>query len=93
MVASCAGAIPEVVEDGQTGLLVKPRDPVLLADGIEALAVTNQCVKKMRAKSRCAVHATSLWKRQLQKLCGFTTRSNLMKCSSMRCYTEYFITE
>jgi glycosyltransferase involved in cell wall biosynthesis len=38
VVGSRAGAIPEVVKDGETGLLVNPRDPVSLADGIETLA-------------------------------------------------------
>lgn len=37
VVGSRAGAIPEVVKDGETGLLVNPRDPVALADGIEKL--------------------------------------------------------
>jgi glycosyltransferase involved in cell wall biosynthesis len=38
VVGSCAGAIPEVVANGLTGLLVEPRDPKSLADGIELLA-------------------------------------------------------
>jgi glycosyltransferase involved in cell wall biosynthesis len=37
VVGSRAGAIPEVVKDGETGLLVNPRDAVALADGIEKL--------------------------------------------------------
>lgn len=37
VVGSRAGAIPEVVRDGETGLLVEPRDPVALADAIEKL--------------------------------------------------------
>jgi glycosyltransferase involved in cell wall biosynthesis len=39
VVGSRAGAIPEVVKDGETGLLVTPRDPVSMADGIEKLAL------------------------------------------------------
>lgn len=38
VVGSRAGAIPEVVEDGRTGVLVTPRDPVALANAIEGLA-------------------------------------------------------
>jgi glycosyltransferase involved in cell wall biosynthesis len=37
IVATTAGGIPEVVVDGETGLLVPPRDPHKLADAIVAL--------------------------------------------------------
>jgi glycosyltransferase involved in cell wall biosynthesis len=38
VVACRAAAVPEVVEDGRTGVLVTPRRPDLLADAIEGLA-------------------------------------------------------
>ena len=34
VVATRTGGVPEVVEDGETGLLVPPRDPDALADGV-----------------------------------------------------------
>jgi len=37
VVASRVGGIPEVVDDGETGLLVPPDDPAALADGLNAL--------------------------------------------------------
>jgi len=37
LVATAVGGIPEVVEDGVTGLLVPPRDPAALADAIARL--------------------------------------------------------
>lgn len=37
VVASNVGGIPEAVQDGVTGILVPPNDPVALADGIAAL--------------------------------------------------------
>ena len=52
VVGSRAGAIPEVVEDGVTGLLVTPRDPVTLADGIEKLVRNKSLCQEM---SRAAV--------------------------------------
>lgn len=37
VVASAVGGVPEVVQDGVTGLLVPPRDPVFLAEKIACL--------------------------------------------------------
>ena len=37
MVGTRAGAIPEIIEDGRTGLLVRPQSPVELADAIVSL--------------------------------------------------------
>jgi phosphatidyl-myo-inositol dimannoside synthase len=37
LVATSVGGIPEVVEDGVTGLLVPPKDPIALADAITRL--------------------------------------------------------
>ncbi len=38
VIASAVGGIPEIVDDGLTGLLVPPRDPARLADAILQLA-------------------------------------------------------
>jgi alpha-maltose-1-phosphate synthase len=37
VVASRVGGIPEVIDDGETGLLVPPDDPAALADGLNTL--------------------------------------------------------
>ena len=37
-IATPVSAIPELIEDGRTGVLVPPRDPAALADAILALA-------------------------------------------------------
>ena len=60
VVASRAGAIPEVIKDGETGLLVDPMDPVALADGIEKLGRNHALRKQMaqQAVARVADHFT-----------------------------------
>jgi len=37
MVATRVGAVPEIVLDGETGLLVPPRDPAALAEALGRL--------------------------------------------------------
>ena len=37
VVSTCVSGIPELVEDGRTGLLVGPKDPAALADAVERL--------------------------------------------------------
>ncbi|HEY5884033.1 MAG TPA: glycosyltransferase family 4 protein [Pyrinomonadaceae bacterium] len=56
VVGSRAGAIPEVVEDGVTGVLVTPRDPVTLADGIEKLVKDKSLCQQMSRAAVARVH-------------------------------------
>ncbi len=55
IVATRVGGIPEVVSDGETGILVPPRDPGALADAIMALAGDPGRRRAMGAKGRVRV--------------------------------------
>ncbi|MGH9366506.1 MAG: glycosyltransferase family 4 protein [Thermoanaerobaculia bacterium] len=57
VVACRAAAIPEVVEDGVTGLLVPPRDPEALAGALVALAADPGRARAMGDAGRRAVAA------------------------------------
>jgi glycosyltransferase involved in cell wall biosynthesis len=57
VVACRAAAVPEVVEDGVTGLLVPPRDPAGIARALEALAVDPERARAMGEAGRRAVAA------------------------------------
>jgi len=54
VVASRVGALPELIDDGVTGWLVPPRDPIALADAVERLvkdpAVRTRCVETARRR-------------------------------------------
>lgn len=68
--ATRVGGIPEIVEDGETGLLVGPGDPEALADAVDtvlrdpALAVALGQAGRGRARAR---FSTALW---MQRLLG-----------------------
>ena len=52
VVASCTGGLPEVVVDGETGLLVEPEDPVALARAIRMLLADPDRAARMGAAGR-----------------------------------------
>lgn len=52
VVATAVGGVPEVVEDGETGVLVPPRAPAELADGIDGLLADPDARVAMSAAAR-----------------------------------------
>lgn len=52
VVATAAGGIPEAVLDGKTGLLVPPRDPRALAEGLLALLTDERMARALGAAGR-----------------------------------------
>ena len=58
VVAGRSGAVPEVVEDGRTGLLVEPGDPVAVADAIGVLLKDENLRSRMgrAARARAKKH-------------------------------------
>ncbi len=55
VVASAVGGIPEVIEDGATGLLVPPGDPDALAAGIGAVLKDSESARRRSAAARTLV--------------------------------------
>ena len=55
VVASNVDGVPEAVEDGKTGLLVAPSDPVALAKALEKLAVDPALRASLGATARASV--------------------------------------
>ena len=47
IVATSAGGVPEVILDGETGILVRPRDPEALARGIVSMVQRPELAKQM----------------------------------------------
>ena len=57
IVATTAGGMPEVVQDGRTGLLVPPRDDRAMADAIITLLKDEELRKRMGAAGSALVNA------------------------------------
>ena len=55
VVATNAGAVPEIIEDGEQGLIVAPGDPVALAGAIIRLLLNQHLARAMGQKGRCRV--------------------------------------
>jgi len=61
VVGSRVGGIPEVVADGQTGLLVPPADPGALADALNALVADPSLAAEMGRRGRARAEAEFGW--------------------------------
>ncbi len=68
VVASRAGGIPELVQDGRTGLLVEPDDPEALAAALLALLADPERCRVMGAAARNEVAARWTWQLAAQRL-------------------------
>jgi starch synthase len=61
VVASCTGGIPEVVADGETGLLVPPGDPAALAGALNAILRDPARAAAMGQAGRARAEAEFSW--------------------------------
>lgn len=57
VVASRVGGIPELIEDGQSGLLVPPQEPAVLAAAIERVVGDRSWAKRLGTNSQAAVRS------------------------------------
>jgi glycosyltransferase involved in cell wall biosynthesis len=52
VVAASVGGVPEIVENGKTGILVPPRDPGAMADGLKHLLQSEDSRERMGAAAK-----------------------------------------
>ncbi|MGB2853730.1 MAG: glycosyltransferase, partial [Dehalococcoidia bacterium] len=67
VVATTAGALPEVVEDGRGGILVPPRDSYALAGAIKRLLKDEHMRKVMGEEGRRRVVRQFDWREAARK--------------------------
>jgi len=51
------GGIPDIVRDGETGLLIPPKDPVRLAEAVDRLRMSPELQERLIAQGRAHVEA------------------------------------
>jgi len=71
VVATRVGGIPEVVEEGVTGLLVLPDDPQALAEAISCLLDDPEKMREMGAKGRERAKECFTWDKTAERVAGF----------------------
>ena len=68
VVATQVGAIPEVVKDGETGILVPPEDPLVFAEAVNDLLSHPRKMKDMGAKGRERVERHFTWDKVAERV-------------------------
>jgi len=71
VVATNVGGLPEIIEDGVSGLLVPPRDPEALAQAITRLIETPELRKQLGLAARARVEQKFTW----EQVASETTRA------------------
>lgn len=71
VVSTRVGGIPEVVEDGVTGLLVPPNDPAAIAEAIIELLDDPERMRDMGVRGRERVSEHFTWDKVAQRVVGF----------------------
>ncbi len=67
-VVTKVGGLPEVVEDGVTGLVVPPEDPVALAEALRRLVADREGRRRMGAAARRFVAARYRWEDTAERM-------------------------
>ncbi len=67
VIATTAGALPEVVRDGESGLLVPPGDPVALAGAIRLLLEDRALAARLGAAAARRIEAEFTWTRTAER--------------------------
>ncbi len=68
VVATCIGGLPDVVEDGQSGLLVPPEDPPALADAITRIVSSRELAEQMGSRAAELAQTRYAWRVVAEKM-------------------------
>ena len=88
VISTMTGGIPELVESGETGLLVPPADPIALADALENLATDAERRRRMGVRGREKVLREFNLEMNASRLVSFFKRSQSPSCVGAAAMTE-----
>jgi glycosyltransferase involved in cell wall biosynthesis len=69
--ATTVGGVPEIIEDGRTGLLIPPRNPVAMAGALERLLMSEDLRRRLGAEAKRTVESNYLFQDYKRKLTNF----------------------
>ena len=82
VIASRVGGVPEVIVDGQTGILVPPKNHLALAEAIIKLASDDNLCDKMGREGYAFVREHYQWEKSLDSMCELYERVIYDSCQS-----------
>ena len=71
VVATAVGGVPELVVDGETGLLVPPYDPQALAEAVNSLLDNPQSMRVMGAEGKKRVREQYTWDKVAERMAAY----------------------
>ena len=81
VVGSRIEAMPEIVVDGETGLLVPPRDPAALAGALSALLADPARARRMGEAGRARVAERFGWDRAIGRMLDVLRPDRAARCA------------
>jgi glycosyltransferase involved in cell wall biosynthesis len=79
VVVSNVGGLPEVVEDGVTGIIVPAKNPIATADAIEKLILDKSLRESMGKAGRKRVEALYKWENNVEQMMEIYYKTLLTK--------------
>ncbi|RZB30148.1 MAG: phosphatidyl-myo-inositol dimannoside synthase [Desulfobacteraceae bacterium Eth-SRB1] len=68
VIAGCSGGVPDAVRDGETGLLVNPDDPRVIAYAIQRLLIDTDLAKRLGNEGRHWIETQMTWEHVAHRL-------------------------
>ena len=83
VVASRIGQIPELIRDGETGVLVPPGEPKALAKAIQQLATDSEKAKALGKHAALEIKEKHTWKHRATAILDFAQKEGIISSDNL----------